>query len=33
MELLATKDAAGVPFLKVIDRMLEDGEEDMLEDF
>ena len=33
MELLAAKDAAGVPSLKVIDRASEDGEEDVLEDF
>ena len=33
MELLAAKDAAGVPSSKVMDRTLEDGEEDMPEDF
>ena len=33
MELLAAKDAAGVPFPKVIDRTLEDREEDVPEDF
>ena len=33
MELLATKDAVGVPSAKMVDRALEDREEDMLEDF
>ena len=33
MELLAAKDAAGVPSPKVMDRTSEDGEEDMPEDF
>ena len=33
MELLAAKDAAGVPFLEVADKVLEAEEEDMLEDF
>ena len=32
MELLAAKDAAGVPSPKVADRTLEDGEEVVLED-
>ena len=32
MELLATKDAAGIPSSKVMDRTLEDGAEDMPED-
>ena len=33
MELLAAKDAAGVPSPEVMDRTLEEGEEDVLEDF
>ena len=33
MELLASKNAVGIPSLEVTDRMLEDGEEDVLEDF
>ena len=33
IELLAAKDAAGIPSLEVVDRVLEDGEEDALEDF
>ena len=33
MELLAAKDAAGVPSPKVMDRASEDGEEDVVEDF
>ena len=33
MELLAAKDATGVPSPEVMDRTLEDGEEDPLEDF
>ena len=33
MELLAAKDAAGVPSPEVIDRMSEGGEEDVPEDF
>ena len=33
MELLAAKDAAGVPCPEVMDRTLEDGEEDVPEDF
>ena len=33
MELLAAKDAAGVPSPEVMDRTLEDGEEDVPEDF
>ena len=33
IELLAVKDAAGVPSPKVMDRTLENGEEDMPEDF
>ena len=33
MELLSVKDAAGIPSSEVMDRMLEEGEEDVLEDF
>ena len=33
MELLAAKDAAGVPSPEVMDRTSEDGEEDVPEDF
>ena len=33
MELLAAKDAVGVPSPEVMDRTSEDGEEDVLEDF
>ena len=33
MELLAAKDATGVPSPEVMERTLEDGEEDMPEDF
>ena len=33
MELLAAKDMAGIPSPETMDRMLEDGEEDVLEDF
>ena len=33
MELLATKDAIEVPTLEIVDRALENGEEDVPEDF
>ena len=33
MELLAAKDAAGIPFPEAMDRTLGDGEEDVPEDF
>ena len=33
MGLLSAKDAIGIPSSEVIDRTLEEGEEDVLEDF